>query len=37
MSKLKSDKIKETDVWANNLCDKYCLLDKDGKKAAKIF
>lgn len=37
MARTKSDKIKETDVWANNLCTKYCLVNKDGKEAKSLF
>ncbi len=31
----KGDKIKETDLWANNLCDKYCVHDPNGKEDDK--
>jgi hypothetical protein len=31
----KGDKIKETDIWANNLCDKYCVQDPNGKEDDK--
>ena len=39
MSKTKSggDHIKETDIWANGLCDKYCMINKDGKESNNLF
>jgi hypothetical protein len=34
MSRTKNGEyIKETDIWANSLCEKYCTLDINGKEA----